>query len=306
MEHFMTSEEIAELLHVDPVTIRRLVNRSELSAYRIGADYRFAPSDLQEYLQRQRIPARVQGKAAGAASNPLDQIAQALRKAIRGKGITPSELAARFRDGQFELFTMRARRVLTLAQEEALRLRHGYIGTEHLLLGLVHENGGVASQVLSNLGVEVERVRQAVEAIVSPGTQAVEGEPVLTPRTKKVIEFALDEARQLAHHFIGTEHLLLGLVREGEGVGADVLEDLGLQLEQVRAETLRLLGQRQGELVEDAEVPSIPPEAAALLAEGETGLTCTRCAAHAPSYFHYCFNCGQPLPHEEPSQDMEA
>ncbi len=306
MEHFMTSEEIAELLHVDPVTIRRLVNKSELSAYRIGADYRFAPSDLQEYLQRQRIPAQAQVRATGGTSNPLDQIAQALRKAIRGKGITPSELATRFRQGQFELFTMRARRVLTLAQEEALRLRHGYIGTEHLLLGLVRENGGVASRALSNLGVEIDRVRQAVEAIVSPGTQAVEGEPELTPRTKKVIEFALDEARHLSHHFIGTEHLLLGLVREGEGVGADVLEDLGLQLEQVRVEILRMLDQRQGEPVEEAAVPSIPPQAATLLAEGEAGLTCTRCGAHSPGYFHYCFNCGQSLPHEEPSQDVEA
>ncbi len=298
MEHFMTSEEIAELLHVDPVTIRRLVNKGELSAYRIGADYRFAPSDLQVYLQRQRIPAHALNESGTSSSNPLDQLAQLLRKTIQGKHTTPSDLV-----GRFELFTKRARHVMTLAQEEARHFQHNYIGTEHLLLGLLREGEGVAAHVLSNLGIEVEQVRHAVEAIIGRGERIVDGELGLTPRTKKVIELALDEARRLTHHFIGTEHLLLGLIREGDGIAAGVLENFGLHLEQVRTETLRVLRQhQQGQ--EEAPAPVIPPvpsEATALLAEEESGLPCAFCGARCPSYFRCCFNCGQPLIHEEPS-----
>src|SRR5260221_1569959 len=240
MEHFMTSEEIAELLHVDPVTIRRLVNKGELSAYRIGADYRFAPSDLQDYLQRQRISVRAQDEAGISPNHPLDQFAQLLRKVIQGNHTSPSELLNRL-----DLFTQRAGHVLTLAQEEAQRFQHNYIGTEHLLLGLVREEEGIAAQVLSNLGIEVDQVRHAVEAIIGRGGRLVLGELGLTPRAKKVMELAMDEARRLNHRFIGTEHLLLGLIREGEGIAAGVLENLGIQLEQVRTETIRVLRQRQ-------------------------------------------------------------
>src|SRR3974377_912193 len=144
---------------------------------------------------------------------------------------------------RFDKFTERARRVLTLAQEEAQRFNHNYIGTEHLLLGLVRENEGVAAKVLSNLGVELNKVRSAVEFIIGRGDRIVLGEIGLTPRAKKVIELAVDEARRLNHHYIGTEHLLLGLVREGEGIAAGVLESLGVNLERVRAETTRILSQ---------------------------------------------------------------
>ncbi|MDE2747009.1 MAG: ATP-dependent Clp protease ATP-binding subunit [Chloroflexota bacterium] len=144
---------------------------------------------------------------------------------------------------RFDKFTERARRVLTLAQEEAQRFNHNYIGTEHLLLGLVREGDGVAAKVLSNLGVELGKVRSAVEFIIGRGDRAVLGEIGLTPRAKKVIELAVDEARRLNHHYIGTEHLLLGLVREGEGIAAGVLESLGVNLERVRAETTRILSQ---------------------------------------------------------------
>ena len=144
---------------------------------------------------------------------------------------------------RFDKFTERARRVLTLAQEEAQRFNHNYIGTEHLLLGLVREGDGVAANVLSNLGVELGKVRSAVEFIIGRGDRAVLGEIGLTPRAKKVIELAVDEARRLNHHYIGTEHLLLGLVREGEGIAAGVLESLGVNLERVRAETTRILSQ---------------------------------------------------------------
>ena len=144
---------------------------------------------------------------------------------------------------RFDKFTERARRVLTLAQEEAQRFNHNYIGTEHLLLGLVREGDGVAAQVLANLDVELSKVRSAVEFIIGRGDRAVLGEIGLTPRAKKVIELAVDEARRLNHHYIGTEHLLLGLVREGEGIAAGVLESLGVNLERVRGETTRVLSQ---------------------------------------------------------------
>jgi excisionase family DNA binding protein len=294
MEHFMTSEEIAELLHVDPVTIRRLVTKGELSAYRIGADYRFAPSDLQDYLQRQRIAAHAQKESGAGSSNPLDQFAQVLRKIIQGKHTTPADLV-----GRFDLFTKRARHVLTLAQEEAQRFQHNFIGTEHLLLGLIREGEGVASQVLRNLGIEVDQVRQAIEAVIGRGEQIVLGEVGLTPRAKKVIGLAMDEARRLSHRFIGTEHILLGLLREGDGIAAGVLENLGLHLEQVRTETLRVLREKQSGQEEAPVIPFVPAEATTLLAEDESGLTCTVCGARGPGYFRYCFNCGRPLSHEE-------
>ena len=138
-------------------------------------------------------------------------------------------------------FTGRARKVLMLAQEEATRLNHSYIGTEHLLLGLVSEGDGVAAKALANMGVELERVRGAVEFIIGRGDRAIVGDGGLTPRAKKVIELAVDEARILKHRYIGTEHLLLGLVREGEGIAAGVLESLGVNLQQARAEVLHIL-----------------------------------------------------------------
>ena len=146
---------------------------------------------------------------------------------------------------RFDKFTERARRVLTLAQEEAQRFNHNYIGTEHLLLGLVREGDGVAAKVLANLGVELNKVRSAVEFIIGRGDRQSTGEIGLTPRAKKVIELAVDEARRLSHSYIGTEHLLLGLVREGEGIAAGVLESLGVNLERVRGETTRILAQSQ-------------------------------------------------------------
>ena len=135
---------------------------------------------------------------------------------------------------RFDKFTERAKKVLSLAQEEAQRFQHNYIGTEHLLLGLVREEEGVAARVLLKLGVELNRVREAVEFIIGRGDRIVLGEIGLTPRAKKVIELAIDEARHMNHHYIGTEHLLLGLIREGEGIAAGVLESLGVKLEQAR------------------------------------------------------------------------
>ena len=144
---------------------------------------------------------------------------------------------------RFDKFTERAKKVLVLAQEEAQRFNHNYIGTEHLLLGLVREGEGIAAKVLSNLGVELQKVRSAVEFIIGRGDRMVIGDISLTPRAKKVIELAVEEARRLNHNYIGTEHLLLGLVREGEGIAAGVLESLGVNLEKVRAQVIQVVNQ---------------------------------------------------------------
>ena len=147
---------------------------------------------------------------------------------------------------RFEKFSERARRVLSLAQEEAQRFNHNYIGTEHILLGLVRETEGVAARVLSSLSVDLNKVRSAVEFIIGRGEKPAQGEIGLTPRAKKVVELAVDEARRMNHTYIGTEHLLIGLLREGEGVAAGVLESLGVTLDKVRAETHRILSHTSG------------------------------------------------------------
>ena len=147
---------------------------------------------------------------------------------------------------RFEKFSERARRVLSLAQEEAQRFNHNYIGTEHILLGLVRETEGVAARVLSSLEVDLSKVRSAVEFIIGRGEKPAQGEIGLTPRAKKVVELAVDEARRMNHTYIGTEHLLIGLLREGEGVAAGVLESLGVTLDKVRAETHRILSHSSG------------------------------------------------------------
>ena len=142
----------------------------------------------------------------------------------------------------FEMFTERARRVVLHAQKEATRLRHYVVGTEHLLLGLIKEGQGVAAKALESLDVDLGKVRMEVEKIIGVGEQIVLGEVPFTPRAKRVIELALDEARQLGHNYVGTEHLLLGLIREGEGVAAQVLKNLGVDLESARKQVFKLLG----------------------------------------------------------------
>jgi ATP-dependent Clp protease ATP-binding subunit ClpC len=147
----------------------------------------------------------------------------------------------------FERFTDRARRVVVLAQEEARMLNHNYIGTEHVLLGLIHEGEGVAAKALDALGIHLEAVRQQVEEIIGQGQQAPSGHIPFTPRAKKVLELSLRESLQLGHEYIGTEHILLGLIREGEGVAATVLVRLGGDLKRVRQEVIKLVHGGQGE-----------------------------------------------------------
>jgi ATP-dependent Clp protease ATP-binding subunit ClpC len=149
----------------------------------------------------------------------------------------------------FERFTDRARRVVVLAQEEARMLNHDYIGTEHLLLGLIHEGRGVAAKALESLGISLEVVRQQVEEIIGLGQQAPSGHIPFTPRAKKVLELSLRESLQLGQDYIGTEHILLGLLREGDGVAAQVLVKLGADLNRVRQQVIQLVTGRHGEEV---------------------------------------------------------
>jgi ATP-dependent Clp protease ATP-binding subunit ClpC len=147
----------------------------------------------------------------------------------------------------FERFTDRARRVVVVAQEEARMLNHDYIGTEHILLGLIHEGKGVAAKALESLGISLEAVRQQVEEIIGRGQHSPSGHIPFTPRAKKVLELSLRESQQLGHNYIGTEHILLGLIREGEGVAAQVLVRLGADLNRVRQQVIQLLHDYRGE-----------------------------------------------------------
>jgi ATP-dependent Clp protease ATP-binding subunit ClpC len=155
----------------------------------------------------------------------------------------------------FERFTERARRVVVLAQEEARMLNHNYIGTEHILLGLAREGEGVAAKALESLGISLDAVRQQVEEIIGRGQEAPSGHIPFTPRAKKVLELSLREAQQLGHNYIGTEHILLGLIREGSGVAAQVLVKLGADLNRARQRVVQLLHGYQGEDVTGEGLP---------------------------------------------------
>ena len=146
----------------------------------------------------------------------------------------------------YERFTDRARRAVVQAQEEARMLNHDSIGTEHILLGLIHERDGVAAQALESLGISLDVVRQQIEEIIGRGQQAPSEHIPFTPRSKKVLELSLREALQLSHDYIGTEHILLGLIREGDGVAAQVLVKLGADLNRVRQQVIQLLQGHQG------------------------------------------------------------
>jgi ATP-dependent Clp protease ATP-binding subunit ClpC len=153
----------------------------------------------------------------------------------------------------FERFTDRARRVLVLAQEEARLQNHSYIGTEHILLGLIHEQEGVAAHAIRRCGITVENARRAVEETVGAGAELPGGSPPFTPRAKKVLELALREALQLGHSYIGTEHILLGLIREGDGVAVTIIQSLGADLGQLHQEVIALMSGNSGDLGEEGE-----------------------------------------------------
>ena len=171
----------------------------------------------------------------------------------------------------FERFTDRARRVVVLAQEEARLHNHSYIGTEHILLGLLHEGDGVAARALESMGIALEAVRSQVEEIIGEGALSPSDHLPFTPRAKKVLELSLREAMQLGHNYIGTEHILLGLVREGEGVAAQVLVKLGADLSRVRRHVIQLLSSLTGAR-EKVDVTTAP-------VEPDVEPRCPRCGA---------------------------
>jgi len=278
MEPLLTTEEVAGYLRVEVVTVRRLVTRGELTAYRIGGEFRFMEPDIENFVKSQRVSA------------------EDSRTAV-------------------EKFTERVRSVLAFANQEAADFGHNYIGTEHLLLGLVREGEGVAAQALLRSGLDLKDVRQYTVEVIeaartrSPGTSSGQlktfmrgvfsseresdplGERALTGRVKRAIELALDEARRMGHHYVGTEHLLLGVLREGHGLAARVLIDkCGLQLDPVRELVLQILQEPA-----TTPLPEIPEQAATLLKENEPGVECRRCGARCPEYFRYCFHCGSKL-----------
>jgi hypothetical protein len=175
----------------------------------------------------------------------------------------------------FQRFTDRARKVVVLAQEEARMLNHDYVGTEHILLGLIHEGEGVAAKALESLGISLEAVRQQVGEIAGRGEQAPPGHIPFTPRAKKVLELTLRESLQLGHSYIGTEHILLGLIREGEGTAAQVLVRLGADLNRVRQQVIQLLHGHQGKEPASAGLRRgrVPPDVLARLTAIESRLS---------------------------------
>jgi excisionase family DNA binding protein len=215
LETLLTTDDLANYLKVDVVTVRRLVNRGELAAYRIGGEYRFKARDVRDYLERQYVPAQL------FAAGDLDK----------------------FSKQAFDKFTKRVKQTMLLAAEEARNFKRAQVGPEHILLGLIREGEGVAGRVLDELGIKFDRAVQAVEA--TSGVSNEIDQPVQDPddTAEQVIGLAVVEAKQLKHHFIGTEHLLLALTHDPEGNAMRALAQLGVTAEQVREAVLRMLKQ---------------------------------------------------------------
>ncbi len=208
MERLMTTEEVAELLRIDAVTVRRLIGRAELTAYRIAGEYRVAPEDLEKFLESQRVVVDIRSK------------------------------------NQFgDKFTDQARKVLSLASEEARQYNHSGVGTEHVLLAIMSEGEGIAAKALVQLQVQEDEIRKQIETLHPQGEQPVGGGLIgVTQQGKTSIELAVQEARSLDHHYLGTEHLLLGLLREEEGLGGQVLRNRsGVTLDKARELIKQLL-----------------------------------------------------------------
>jgi excisionase family DNA binding protein len=239
LEPLLTTDEVAAYLKVDVVTVRRLVTRGELAAYRVGSEYRFARADLLDYLARQHVPARsAASKGAGVAPQLV--------------GMIPQTLCAQDLGGLSPLFTRRARRSLKLATEEARASGRGYLGTEHLLAGLIREQDGVAARVLAEIGIAVEAVRAAVasaeewpEHLAADTTLRAADLPA-TEHVRQALHEALAQRAAWEHSYLGTEHLLFGLTRVLDGNAALLLEQFGTTPDTVQAEVLRIVRLGEG------------------------------------------------------------
>lgn len=247
----LTTAEVAEILDVHPRTVGEYIRDGRLLATQIGGSWRISVEHLKRFIQGESLR-----EPRGSLPADLEEFAQVIRergKAVLKEGVERAfpevvELGGKSRrrrgrpSSMFERFTDQARRVIVLAQAEARQLHHNYIGTEHLLLGLLGDEG-VAAQALERLEVDFDTVRSKVAEMVGEGTHASTGHLPFTPRSKKVLEMSLREGLQMGHNYVGTEHILLGLIREGEGIAAQVLVDMDLPLGEVRAEVMKILGE---------------------------------------------------------------
>jgi excisionase family DNA binding protein len=211
MERLLTTEDVAELLRIDPVTVRRLVTRGELIAYRIAGEYRFTATNVERFVESQQVLVNAGPK------------------------------------NQFAKFTERARKVLSIANKEAQQYNHDGVGTEHILLGIMREGEGIAAVVLRDLlPLQTSDIRKQIEELHPAREQPPDdGLLGMTSQGKESIDLAVDEARLLNHHYIGTEHLLLGLLREEEGIASQVLRKAGVTLEETRSHVKQLLATKQ-------------------------------------------------------------
>jgi excisionase family DNA binding protein len=220
MERLLTTEEVAEFLRIDPVTVRRLVTRGELIAYRIAGEYRFTPAGVENFVESQRVVVSM----APGPNNPLAK------------------------------FTERARKVLSMANEEAYRYCHDGVGTEHVLLAIMSEGEGVAAIALNRLQVQPSEVRKQIETLHPAGKQPAGDNLIgMTAQGKASIELAVQEARSLGHHYIGTEHLLLGLLCEEAGLANQILLKSGVTLEKARELVKQLLAPKQTTSAHESE-----------------------------------------------------
>ena len=211
MERMMTTEEVAELLRIDAVTVRRLATRGELTAYRIAGEYRFTPAGVESYVESQRI--KVDMKPG--PDHPLAK------------------------------FTKRARKVMSLAIEEASLYNHKGVGTEHILLAIMSEGDGIGAKALNHLQVQPGELRTQIETVHPAAEQPISKNQLgMTQQGKQSIELAVQEAQSLGHHYLGTEHLLLGLLREEEGLANQVLSTSGVTLEKTRELVKQLLAKK--------------------------------------------------------------
>jgi excisionase family DNA binding protein len=211
MERLLTTEDVAELLRIDPVTVRRLVTRGELIAYRIAGEYRFTSTNVEKFVEAQQVIVNAGPK------------------------------------NQFAKFTERARKVLSLANEEAHQYNHDGVGTEHILLGIMSEGEGIAAKALLDLlQMPASEIRKQIEELHPAEEQpAADGLLGMTSTGKESIELAVQEARLLGHHYIGTEHLLLGLLYEENGIAGQILRKAGITLEETRSHVKQLLATKQ-------------------------------------------------------------
>jgi excisionase family DNA binding protein len=207
MERMMTTEEVAELLRIDAVTVRRLATRGELTAYRIAGEYRFTPSGVESFVESQRVKVSM----APGPEHPLAK------------------------------FTKRARNVMSLANEEASHYNHEGVGTEHILLAIIREGEGIGAIALNRLQVQPDDIRAQIEKLHPSGEQPIKVQLGMTLQGKLSIELAVQEAQALGHHYLGTEHLLLGLLREEDSLANQVLSSAGVTLEKARELVKQLL-----------------------------------------------------------------